>query len=59
MQEAPLTITNAIIITNADFKTRILKSCISDHFTLLLASQRGAKKVRYKTEQYNFQATFK
>ena len=35
-------ITNLIIDT--DFKTSILKSCISDHFAIMLAFQIGEKK---------------
>ena len=35
-------ITNIIIDT--DFKTGVLKSCISDHFDIMLAFQKGEKK---------------
>ena len=37
-------ITNVII--NTDFKTAILKSCISDHFTIMLAFTIDDKKIQ-------------
>ena len=42
-------ITNVII--DADFKTGILKNCISDHFAIMLTFQIGEKK--YVTNQKN------
>ena len=44
------TITNVVIDT--DFKTEILKSCISDHFAITLAFQIGEKKMCHKSEQH-------
>ena len=35
-------------VNNTDFKTGILKSCISDHFAIMLPFQIGEKKVRNK-----------
>ena len=43
-------ITNVIIDT--DFKTGILKSCISDHFAIKLAFQIAEKKMCNKSEQH-------
>ena len=43
-------ITNVIIDTN--FKTGILKSCISDHFAIMLAFWTGEKKMCNKSEQH-------
>ena len=43
-------ITNVIIDT--DFKTGILKSCISYDFTIMLAFKIGEKKMCNKSEQY-------
>ena len=43
-------ITNVIIDT--DFRTGILKSCLSDHFTIMLAFQIGEKKMRNKSERH-------
>ena len=40
--------TNVIIDT--DFKTRILKSCISDHFAVMQVFQTGEKKMCNKLE---------
>ena len=43
-------ITNVIIDT--DFKTGILKSCISDHLAIKLAFQIAEKKMCNKSEQH-------
>ena len=43
-------ITNLLIDT--DFKTRILKKCISDHSFIMLAFQVGQKKMSTKSEQH-------
>ena len=43
-------ITNLIIDT--EFKTGLLKSCISDHFAIMLAFQIGEKKMCNKSEQH-------
>ena len=43
-------ITNVIIDT--DLKTGILKSCISDHFAIMLAFQTGEEKMCNKSEQH-------
>ena len=42
-------VTNVIIHTN--FKTGIVKGCISDHFVIMLAFQIGEKKMCNKSEQ--------
>ena len=49
-------ITNLIIDT--DFKTRILKSCISDHFAIMLAFQIDEKKMCSKSEQHIHKRNF-
>ena len=43
-------ITNVII--DNDFKTGILKICISDHFAIMLAFQIGEEKICNKSEQH-------
>ena len=43
-------ITSVIIAT--DFMTGILKSCISDHFVIMLAFRIGEKKMCNKSEQH-------
>ena len=43
-------ITNVIIDT--DFKTRILKICILDHFAIMLAFQIGQEKMCNKLEKH-------
>ena len=40
------------VITDTDFKTGILESCISDHFAIMLAFQIGEKKICNKSEQH-------
>ena len=49
-------ITNLLIDT--DFKTRILKKCISDHSFIMLAFQVGQKKMSTKSEQHINKQTF-
>ena len=39
------------VIKDTDFKTGILKSCISDHFAIMLAFPIGEKKMYDKSEQ--------
>ena len=49
-------ITNLLIDT--DFKTRILKKCISDRFFIMLVFQVGQKKMSTKSEQHINKRTF-
>ena len=46
------------VIIDTDLKTGILKSCISDHFAIMLALQIGEKKVSNKSEQHIHQRIF-
>ena len=49
-------ITNVTIDT--DFKTGILKRCISHHFAIMLAFQIGEKKMCSKSEQHIYKRIF-
>ena len=40
------------VIIDTDFKTGILKSCTSDHFTIMLAFWIGERKMCNKSEQH-------
>ena len=40
------------VIIDTDFKTGILKGCISDHFAIMLAFRIGEKKMCNKSEQH-------
>ena len=40
------------VIIDTDFKTGTLKSCISNHFAIMLAFQIGEKKMCNKLEEH-------